>query len=348
MKISIDLTHPADFHFFKNFGRIMMGRGHEVLFTAVDKDVTYQLLAKSDLPYKTLGAQGKGLFQKVLNIPKMDWRFHKIIKPFNPDIFLSCGSLRSAHSSFLLGKPFLTLDGAEFSPYNKYILNPFADAIFTPKCFKLDYGKRQIFFDSFFELAYLHPKYFQPKDDVFELFGIDSGKPYALVRFVAFKAGHDINQGGVRSKLEFVRALSKVMRVYVDSEDPLDGALTEFLLPNPTGHMHDLLAHSSLYVGEGITMAHEAAVLGVHSVLTNTLTCGLTEEFVNKYELVDHFRQIENLETDALAKAIELAANPNLKSDGQRKRQKILNEKIDITEYLVNHVENFMAQKSRS
>ena len=47
MKIIVDLIHPANYHYFKNFISRMENMGHEICITARDKDVLYDLLKKS-------------------------------------------------------------------------------------------------------------------------------------------------------------------------------------------------------------------------------------------------------------------------------------------------------------
>jgi len=44
MRVIIDISHPAHVHFFKNFVWAMEKRGHEIIITAGDKEVTLKLL----------------------------------------------------------------------------------------------------------------------------------------------------------------------------------------------------------------------------------------------------------------------------------------------------------------
>ena len=51
MKILIDINHPAHVQFFKNPVRILQGRGHDVLLTSREKEMTVELLDRLGLPH---------------------------------------------------------------------------------------------------------------------------------------------------------------------------------------------------------------------------------------------------------------------------------------------------------
>ena len=57
-QIVVDVNHPAHVHFFKYFIVEMRERGHEVLITASDKDVTIHLLNAMGLILSTWELMG--------------------------------------------------------------------------------------------------------------------------------------------------------------------------------------------------------------------------------------------------------------------------------------------------
>ena len=67
--------------------------------------------------------------------------------------------------------------------------------------------------------------------------------------------------------------------------------------------------YAQMYVGEGATMASEAAILGTPSVYINPLILGYLNEINNKYHLLLQFSKGE----PAITKVLELAENQNLK-----------------------------------
>ena len=101
--------------------------------------------------------------------------------------------------------------------------------------------------------------------------------------------------------------------------------------------MHDVLAFAALFFGEGATMASECAMLGVPSIYVNSLEVGYCTEEEEKYNLVYNFRNSEGV----LEKAIELLNTPNLKQEFQKRCQKMLADKIDVTAFMGWFIENY-------
>jgi len=46
-------------------------------------------------------------------------------------------------------------------------------------------------------------------------------------------------------------------------------------------------------------------------------------------------------QNEALKKAIEILENENSKKEWQKKREKLLNDKIDVTKFMVEFIENY-------
>jgi hypothetical protein len=72
MRIIVDVNHPGHVHFFKNCIWELQQKGHEILITASEKDVTFNLLDNCGFEYVNLGNYGKSAFQKLVNILIMD------------------------------------------------------------------------------------------------------------------------------------------------------------------------------------------------------------------------------------------------------------------------------------
>jgi predicted glycosyltransferase len=96
-----------------------------------------------------------------------------------------------------------------------------------------------------------------------------------------------------------------------------------------------------MYVGESQTITSEAAVLGVPALKCNTFARRLSipNELENRFGLCYSF--IPEEFGKMLEKIDELLALPDLKSEWQKRRQKMLSEKIDVTAFLVWFVENY-------
>jgi predicted glycosyltransferase len=341
MKVVVDINHPAHVHYFKNFIWEMERKGHEILITASEKEVSFILLNNYGFDFINLGTYGNSVSKKFINILPMDWKMYKAVKRYKPDIFLGFGSIRAAHVSRLIRKPCIAFDDTEHAKWEHMLYVPFTDAILTPTCFKKDFGKKQIRYNGYTELAHLHSNYFTPNPAVLDEVGLSKEDTFIILRFVSWSAGHDFGQHGIQNKMGLVRELEKYGRVFITSEGQLPNELEQYKMKVSPEKLHDLLYYASLYVGEGSTTASECAVLGTHAIYVNTLRLGYTDEEKEKYNLVYNFSDEKTMEKQAFDKALELLENNNLRKEGKRKREKLLNDKIDVTAFMVWFIENY-------
>lgn len=339
MRIVVDMNHPAHVHYFKNFIREIQKRGHEILITASEKDLTYRLLDLYGFEYIKVGSYGKSIFQKFINIPILDYTMYRVTKKFRPDVFLGFGSIRAAHVSKILRKPCIALDDTEHAKWEHLLYTPFTDAILTPSCFKKDFGKKQIRYNGYTELAYLHPNRFTPDPAVLTELGLTEDDPFIIIRFVSWQASHDVGQHGIRDKVRMVKALEQYGRVLITSEGALPPELEQYRMRISPEKIHDLLYYATLYIGEGATMASEAAVLGTPSIFVSSLagTMGNFIELEENYGLIFSFAE----SNEALVRAIEILQNPASKKEWRNKRKRLLNEKIDVTAFMIWFLENY-------
>jgi predicted glycosyltransferase len=340
MRIVVDINHPAHVHFFKNFIWEMEEQGHQVVVTASQKDLAYTLLQKYGFTYIPLGCYGNSLFKKLMNLPLLDLKMYNVLKKMNPDILVGIGSIRAAHASLLLKKPCVSFEDTEHATEQIRLYLPFATSVCTPSCYRGDIGPKQIRYNGYHELAYLHPNRFTPNPDVLTELGLTEGDPFIIVRFVSWQASHDVGQHGIRDKVGLVKALEQYGRVLITSEGALPPELRAYQIRVSPEKLHDLLYYATLYVGDGGTTASEAAVLGTPAIFISTLYCGyqLDEE---KYGLLYLFSDPVSGVKNGLRKAVALLNDPNLKENAYLNRLKLLEDKIDVTEFMVWFVENY-------
>jgi len=339
MRIVIDINHPAHVHYFKHFIWKMQKQGHEIRITASEKDITYQLLQAYGFDFIRIGTYGKSLFRKAINIVLLDLVMYNSVKKFSPDLFMGFGSIRAAHVSFLLQKPCILLEDTEHSIEQILLYLPFIKKILTPECFQRNMGCKHIKFNGYTELAYLHPHYFTPNPSVLDELGVGKNEPYILLRFVSWNASHDIGQHGIQNKYELVKDLEQFGRVFISSEKPLPPELQQYSLTLTPEKIHDVLYFAQLYMGEGGTMATEAALLGTPAIFVSSLagTMGNFSELETRYSLMFSYKNPES----AQKKAIELLHHDNLKEEWKIKRERLLNDKIDVTAFLIDFIEHY-------
>ena len=337
MKILVDINHPAHVHFFKNFIREARAKGHELTITASDKDVACRLLDAYGFTYVRLGSYGDSILKKVLNIPVMDYRMYRVARHFRPDVMVGLASFRAAHAAFVLRKPCFIFDDTEHRKENLLYL-PFARQVYTPSCFRDNLGRKQIRYEGYHELAYLHPDYFTPDPQVLEEEGLSPGERFTVVRFVSWHAGHDIGAKGftLEGKRRLIGELREYGKVVITAEGDLPPEFQSCAMRTPPERIHDLLSFAALYIGEGGTMASEAVALGVPAIFVSSLGAGTFDEQENKYGLMCSFTNGE----DGIRKAVELLKMEGMSEEWQQKRARMLAEKVDVTAFIVDVIEN--------
>ena len=347
MKVLVDIGHPAHVHLFKNIIWDFKKDGHEVIITARDKEITLYLLEVYGFKYESLGEHHKNLLNKLLDLIAREYKLYKIAKKFKPDVFISHGSMFAAHVAKLFGKPHISLEDTEISTEQIRLYAPFTDVILTPSCFRLDLGKKQVRYNGYHELAYLHPNYFKPDPLILDEMNISEDDTFIILRFISWGASHDIKLKGIdRGKeLEFVKSLERYGSVFITSEGKLDKKLEKYRITIPPEKIHSLLYYADLYIGEGGTMAAEAAILGTPAIHIESTSKGIaTGEFTGNFlELRDKYGLLYFYpdQDQALEKAISILEDKNSKNEWRKRRERLLKDKIDVTAWMVDFIERY-------
>ena len=338
MKILIGMMHPKQVHMFKYFIREMENRGHQLLSVVIEKDIMNTLLDNLGINYVSLGKNPPTIIQKVLSIPLWTYKMAKIATQLKPDMYIGRAFPHFALSKQITHGDYIILEDSEPARMLHLATFPFADVILTPSTYRLNHGGKHIRVDSYNELMYLHPNYFEPDPLVLNELGLSKGDTFIVLRFVSWTASHDIGQRGIRNRVNFVKELEKYGTVLITSEGKLEKELRQYQVKIPPEKIHDLLYYATLYVGEGATMASEAAVLGTPAIYISSLakTMGNFIELEERYGLVYSYAT----EDKGLQKALEVLENYN-RHEWKKRRKKLLGDKIDLTSFMVWFVENY-------
>ena len=341
MRIIIDIGHPGHVHLFRPFAQTMIAKGHEILFTCRQKEFEIELLKAAKFNYKSFGKHYKSLIGKIWGLFYFDFLMLLSTFRFKPDIFLSHGSFYAAHIAFLFRKPHISMEDTGNQEQMRLYL-PFTQVVLTSSAFHKEIGPKQIRYNSYHEIAYLHPKYFSKDELIDEKLGIPNGESFVLLRFVSWNASHDINKKGLSLlfKTKLVEELSKYSKIYISSEGNLPRHLERYRLIIKPEQLHHILSSATLYIGEGATMASESAVLGVPAIYINPINAGTIDE-QERYGLLFHFKS----EVGVFEKALELLNNQELSAEIKVKQKEMLNRKIDLTAFLVWFVEEYPVSK---
>jgi predicted glycosyltransferase len=341
MRILIDIGHPAHVHYFRGLADHFIKKGSAVLFTTRDKEVAVKLLDHYGFQYVNFGKPFKNKLGKIWGLFLFTWRLFFAALKFKPDIYLNATQY-SAVVAWLLRKPHISLeDTFNFEQVRLYM--PFTSAVLTGSYPHPALGKKEIHYDGYQELAYLHPKRYQPDPQILKMLEVKPGEKYIVLRFISWNASHDFGSAGMsfEQKNGLVNELENYAKILISSEAELPGPLKKYQLHVPPHKIHDVLAFASLYIGEGATMASECAMLGTPAIYMNSQNVFTIQEQENKYGLIYSYRDFNGV----VEKALELIKIPDLRNEFRIKKEKMLSEKIDLTAFLVWFVENYPGSK---
>jgi predicted glycosyltransferase len=344
LRVVIDIGHPAHVHFFKNTIWNLEKKGHKVMVVSRDKDVVVELLNAYGIPHTVLSKVKPGKVHLIEEWFVREYKLLLISKKFNPDVLMGILSPTVAQVAWMLRKKSIIFNDTEHAVLAQKITYPFCDIICTPSCYLKDAGKKQLRYSGYHELAYLHPSYFTPQPEILKELGVEIGERFIILRFISWGAHHDVGQHGIENKLALVQELEKLGKVFITSEGPLAEEFERYRIRVAPEKIHHLLHYATLYVGEGATMAVECALLGTPSIYVSTLagTMGNFSELQEKYGLLFNYSSSE----DALSQALELLKDPELKKKWGLKRAALLEDKIDVTGFMIKLIEGLPEKKS--
>jgi len=335
MKILIDINHPAHVHYFKNFIKIMKSKGHEILVTNRKQKIIIDLLNAFKINHITRNKrpEKRNIFLSFKYLIKAIIKILLFSYNKRVDLFLGFASSPCAITASLLNKPSIILDDTEHNTLNHLLYKPLASCILTPFYFKKDMGNKQIYFNAYVEQLYL---YSDNKNNYY-FDDLDLEKPYALVRYIAYSANHDINAKNtltINQKKAIVKKLSSKINVYISMESQfVDPFFTKYILNIKPEYIHTIIDNASFLITEGATMASEAGVLGREYYYLNPLNVGYINYQSSKY------KNAHQIDANDFLNIVD-----NLKFDLSYKnntRRQIREETINPTKFLVWFIEKY-------
>ena len=346
MNILIDIGHPAHVHLTKYFAHEMETKGHRVLFTCRHKEFVIQLMEAERFRYLSFGKKYTTTAMKLWGLVKFDWKMLMSSLRFNPDIFVSHGSMYAAQVAALLRKPHISFEDT-YNMEQIRLYRPFTDMILTGNyVHPLISSTKEFRMAGFHALAYLHPNRFTSDEAVLKELGVKKGEKYVVIRFVAWNASHDVGHQGMstENKMKAVREFAKLSKVFISSEDELPSELDEYRLPTKPERIHDVIAFASLVFGESSTMSEEAAMLGVPSIYIDNDSRYYTKHLEQDYQLMYNLTESEEDQLKAIQIGLDILKQDDTQKWHERK-EIMLRDKIDVTAFLVWLVENYPESK---
>lgn len=334
MNIFVNISHPAHVHFFKNAIKTLSQRGHNVITGARYKEFTIDLLNAYKIKHTVLTRKGQGLIGLIKELIKQQFKISKIIRENQLDLMLQISGIFNAPVGRYYKIPTLAFSDTENDKWGNKLSFSLSRHVIMPTCFDHAIGgswKKQIHYPGYHELAYLAPRYLTKKIEPEDKF---------LVRFVGWQAGHDIGEKGlsIDQKIEIINILKKHGSVHISSEAPLPDEIAEFACKIHPSEIHDFMVSCKMIVGESATMASEAACMGIPAIFISNTGRGYTTEQDKKYGLIKHYQLRQ---WNEIVRTMKEWASQDLRNEWQERRRNMLKDKIDVTAWMVDLVENY-------
>jgi predicted glycosyltransferase len=347
MKVVVYLHHPAQFHLFKHVITRLQHRGHQVTVFATKKDVLEDLLREAGIAYRNFVPQGRkdNKVATAISILKQDFGLFRHCISNRPDLMIGT-SAEIAHVGFILGIPniFVNEDDVTVVPLVGTIIHPFARHLLAPDVCNTGAPAKTITYPGYHELAYLHPDLFVADRTVASRY-VDVNKPYFLLRFAKLTAHHDTGIRGIDARIasKLVELLKPHGNIYITAERILEPEFESFRMPIRSADMHHVLAFSDLYIGDSQTMAAEAGCLGIPFIRCNDFVGRISylRDLEDHYKLGFGIRPGDELQIYTTLST--LVNNPGRKEEWQIKRNRMLQDKIEVTTFIVNLIEGYPA-----
>lgn len=337
MRAIFTIQHPAHVHLFRNAIGELEREGHEVFVFVRKKDIAIELLDLYDISYTVLAGKSDSMASLAFRQAQYELRLFNHARRIDPDVMIAMSEPGVAHASTLLGCPSILFTDTEYAWLQNLLAFPFADQVCTPTCYQKDHGGKQVRYNGYHELAYLHPNRFTPDPSIVDEIGLSEDDSFTILRLNAFNAAHFVGDAGFNDVEEVISELEAAgTEVVITSEPDLPQSLATYEVDVPLHRMHDLMYYADLLIGESATMAAESAVLGTPAVFISTSRRGYTDELGDRYGLVYTFSGSDRQEV-GVEKGISILENSNQKQ-WVESRNNLIEDKIDTTEFMLNQI----------
>lgn len=330
----VNLNHPAHFHLFRHAIAHWKAAGRKVVLATRERGILCRLVEAAGWEHQVLSRAAHSRLGLAGEMLVRDARMARLVRRERIDLLLGT-SVAIAHAGWLLGRPawVFTEDDADVTPLFVRLTYPFCRRFITPRCCRGDFDHRHTVYDSYHELAYLHPNRFTRSPAIPARYDLRPGG-YAVVRFSALQAHHDVGVQGISPALRTAIRTALAPLAIVES---VEGQPP----PIQPEDMHQVLASARVLVSDSQTMTMEAAVLGVPSIRINSFVgrCSVIEELEQEYGLTRGFRPGED---EAVLNCLsQWQGNPDLADQFAARRARMLAKKIDLSTWILDEVERW-------
>lgn len=370
MKVLFMISHPAHFWMFRYTIDNLKRDGHKVVIVIRPKDVLEQLCINAGMEFYKVKNRPKkwGMFGLAIFLIEKIFEVLRIARKEKPDMLVGSDGVLAVVGKIIRKPAFECYeDDAEAIALYAKMFFPIYTGVICPECCSAwKWKDKKIAYPSYHELGYLHPNQFIPDKQKVEQYGIDTSKPYILIRFAQLTAHHDVGIHGINTAIaeRMIELLKPHGTIYITSERPLEPQFEQYRIRINPLDMHHVMAFASLYIGDSQTMAAEAGVVGVPFVRLNDFVGRLSylheleaptdytprsDGYVPKIDahVPDEVHYSlgyghKTADVEGFFKSIERwLTMPDRKQVCAERRAKMLSEKVDYAKFLTYFIENY-------
>ena len=339
-------AHPAQFLFARSSVDNLIASGKEVHVLIKDKDVLENLVKQSGLDYQNILPEGRGSSKLAIlfSLLKRNAKLFIFLTKHKVDLLVGTDA-SVAQVGRLFGKKTITILEDDYAIIKQLakLTYPFTTHILVPEpCEVGPYESKKIGYPGYMKLAYLGPGIFSPDRSSVHL----DRNPYFLLRLSALMAHHDKGVQGLTDEVlsDIIGRLKKHGNVYISSEKELKPEFEPYRLQLNPSDIHHYLYFSEMFISDSQSMSVESALLGVPSIRVSDFAgrISVLNELEDKYQLTYGLKPGNN--NDLMRKIDELLAMENRNNIFQKRRVKMLSEKINVADFLFNYIKDFVGE----
>ncbi len=285
MRVVVDIVHPADVNFYKNAICQLQKKSVDITLIFRPRGNIVNIIRKElpNMSFRSIGRHYSSMPAKIYGLVDRDLKLLFYLRRIDFDVVTSFAGFYIAQTSQMLRKPsVLFYDDYEYKLNFNLCKLSASRFIIMPHTIPVT-GKNIVKHKGLKELAYLHPKYFEPNKAVLKQFGLKT-EQYVFIREKEYVS---LNYGKLGLKLaniiDYTRdigfdaiALSYDERTKEELKN--HGCI---LIEKPTD-IHSLLSFAAFTIAAGDTMARESCLVGTPAIYTGNREMYANDEFIKR------------------------------------------------------------------
>jgi len=339
-------SHPAQYLFLRQSILRLKILRHNVTILIKTKDVLESLLIKDGLHYLNIlhKERRNSMLSFGISLFIRSYKILVLLIRKKPDLLIGTDAAIAQLGKLLnINRITVVEDDYEVIKILGKLTYPFTETILCPQvCSVGRWTEKKIGYDGYMKLGYLHPNVFKADNTINKRYNFS--KRYVLIRLAKLTAHHDFGINGIDNSLldKLIRILEeKSFQILISSEGKIESKYNKYLLKIDPSDIHSILAFASIFISDSQSMSVEASMLGVPSLRYSDFSgkISVLEELEDKYELTFGYKT--DNDKALIIKLNELLNVNNLSYEFQKRRNKMLNDKIDVTAFLVWFIDEY-------